>query len=123
MGEQEPDGGQAKEQDDKIAIDDFLKLDLRVARILEASPIEGADRLLKLVIDLGAEEKRQLVAGIKSSYTPEELVGKHIIVVANLKPARLRGVESQGMLLAATTEAGPVLATFEKDVPPGSRVK
>lgn len=122
MSEQEPDGRQPKEQDDKISIDDFMKLDLRVARILEASPIEGADRLLKLVIDLGTES-RQLVAGIKSSYAPEELVGKHIIVVANLKPARLRGVESQGMLLAATTDEGPVLATFERDVTPGSRVK
>lgn len=106
----------------EIEIEDFAKIQLRVARVLEASPIEGADRLLKLQIDLGGE-RRQLVAGIKKTYTPDDLVGKHIIVVANLKPARLRGVESQGMLLAAQTEDGPVLATFEREVAPGSTVK
>jgi methionyl-tRNA synthetase len=107
---------------EEITIEDFGKLDLRVARVLEASEIEGADRLLKLRIDLGGET-RQLVAGIKKSYQPDALVGKHIVVVANLKPAKLRGVESQGMLLAASTDDGPVLATFEKEVAPGSRVK
>jgi methionyl-tRNA synthetase len=106
----------------EIGIEDFQRIDLRVARVLEASPVEGADRLLKLQVDLGGE-KRQLVAGIKMSYSPEELVGKHIVVVANLKPARLRGVESQGMLLAAQTDGGPVLATFEREVAPGSTVK
>ena len=93
-----------------------------MAKVLEASEIEGADRLLRLRVDLGSET-RQLVAGIKKSYTPEELVGKHIIVVANLQPATLRGVESQGMLLAASTEDGPVLATFDKAVAPGAKVK
>jgi len=109
-------------EDEKITIEDFMKIELKVAKVLEASEIEGADRLLKLRVDLGSEE-RQLVAGIKSTYSPEELVGKHIIVVANLAPARLRGVESQGMLLAAQTESGPVLAAFDKDVAPGARVK
>jgi methionyl-tRNA synthetase len=106
----------------EITIEDFGRLDLRVATVLEASEIEGADRLLKLRVDLGGET-RQLVAGIKKSYAPDALVGKHIIVVANLKPTKLRGVESQGMLLAASTDDGPVLATFEKEVAPGSRVK
>ncbi|GMR23280.1 MAG: hypothetical protein BMS9Abin37_1696 [Acidobacteriota bacterium] len=109
-------------EDENIAIDDFMKVELRVAKIIEASEIEGADRLLKLQVDLGSE-KRQLVAGIKKGYTPEELVGKHIVVVANLKPARLRGEESQGMLLAAQTDDGPVLVSFDKDVPLGSIVK
>ena len=109
-------------EDEKIAIDDFMKIELRVAKIIEASEIEGADRLLKLQVDLGSE-KRQLVAGIKKTYTPEELVGKHIVVVANLKPARLRGEESQGMLLAAQTDDGPALVSFDKDVHPGSVVK
>ncbi len=108
--------------DEKIKIDDFLKVELKVAKVLEASEIEGADRLLRLRVDLGSET-RQLVAGIKKSYTPEELVGKHIIVVANLQPATLRGVESQGMLLAASTEDGPILATFDKEVAPGAKVK
>ena len=109
-------------EDVKIAIDDFMKVELRVAKIIEASEIEGADRLLKLQVDLGSE-KRQLVAGIKKTYTPEELVGKHIVVVVNLKPARLRGEESQGMLLAAQTDDGPALVSFDKDVPLGSIVK
>ena len=109
-------------EDERIKIDDFFKIELKVAKVLEASEIEGADRLFRLRVDLGSET-RQLVAGIKKSYTPEELVGKHIIVVANLQPATLRGVESQGMLLAASTEDGPVLATFDKAVAPGAKVK
>jgi methionyl-tRNA synthetase len=107
---------------EEITIEDFQKVDLRVARVVEAHPIEGADRLLRLLVDLGGET-RQLVAGIKKTYAPEALVGKHIIVVANLKPAQLRGVESRGMLLAATTDEGPILATFEQEVAPGSKVK
>jgi methionyl-tRNA synthetase len=107
---------------DEITIEDFARIDLRVAKVVEASPIEGADRLLRLVVDLGSET-RQLVAGIKKTYAPEALVGRHIIVVANLKPAQLRGVESRGMLLAASTDEGPILATFEKEVAPGSKVK
>ncbi len=107
---------------DEITIEDFAKIDLRVARVVEASAIEGADRLLRLVVDLGGET-RQLVAGIKKTYAPETLVGKYVIVVANLKPAELRGVESRGMLLAASTDDGPIVATFEKEVAPGSKVK
>jgi methionyl-tRNA synthetase len=107
---------------EEITIEDFAKVDLRVARVVEAHAIEGADRLLRLVVDLGGET-RQLVAGIKKSYLPESLVGKRIIVVANLKPAVLRGVESRGMLLAASTDEGPILATFEKEVAAGSKVK
>lgn len=109
-------------EDEKITIDDFTKVELRVARVIAAAEIEGADRLLKLQVDLGSET-RQLVAGIKTSYAPEELVGRHIVIVANLKPARLRGEESQGMLLAAQTDDGPVLVSFDKDVPIGSVVK
>ena len=107
---------------EEISIEDFARIDLRVARVVEASAIEGADRLLRLVVDLGGET-RQLVAGIKKTYAPEALEGKHIIVVANLKPAQLRGVESRGMLLAASTDEGPIVATFEKEVAPGSKVK
>lgn len=109
-------------ENETITIDDFMKVELKVAKVLEASEIEGADRLLKLQVDLGSE-KRQLVAGIKGSYAPDELVGKHIVVVANLKPARLRGEESQGMLLAAQTDDGPALVSFDKDVPVGAVVR
>jgi len=108
--------------DPKIAIDEFLQVDLRVARVISAERIGGADKLLKLQVDLGTEQ-RQLVAGIALAYEPEGLVGRRIIVVANLKPARLRGVESQGMLLAADLEGKPILATFDEEVPPGTRVR
>ena len=107
---------------EEITIEEFARVDLRVAKVVEASAIEGADRLLRLVVDLGGET-RQLVAGIKKTYAPETLVGKHVIVVANLKPAELRGVESRGMLLAASTDDGPIVATFEREVAPGSKVK
>ena len=97
-------------------------MELIVAQIKEAQEHPDADRLYVLKIDTGAEEK-QLVAGIRSSYSIEELIGKKIIVINNLEPAVLRGQESQGMLLAASGENGPVLLVPEKDVPLGSRVK
>jgi len=111
-----------KPADPKIGIDKFLEVDLRVARVLSVERIEGADKLLKLQVDLGTEQ-RQLVAGIALAYEPEALVGRRIVVVANLKPARLRGVESQGMLLAADLDGKPILATFDEDVPPGTQVR
>jgi methionyl-tRNA synthetase len=106
----------------RITIDRFFETELRVARILSAERIPNADRLLKLEIDLGTE-RRQLVAGIAVSYAPEALVGKRIVVVANLEPARIRGVESQGMLLAADAGGRPVVVTFDEEVPPGTRVR
>ncbi len=112
----------APPEDDRISIDRFMEVDLRVARILECERVEGTDKLLKMIVDLGSE-RRQIVAGIAKAYPPEALVGKRIIVVANLKPARLRGVESQGMLLAADLGGRPVVATFEEEVPPGTRVR
>jgi methionyl-tRNA synthetase len=108
---------------DMISIEDFGRVELRTAKILEAERVPETTRLLKLQVDLG-NEKRQLVAGIAESYDPESIVGRTIIVVANLKPARLRGVESQGMLLAAAPEGGtPILATFDTEVPPGTKVR
>ena len=105
-----------------ITFDDFLKVDLRVAEIIEAEKVEGADKLLKLQVRIG-EEKRQLVAGIAQHYQPAGLVGKQIIVVANLKPATIRGVESNGMLLAANDGDKLVLVSPEKPVTTGGRVK
>ena len=84
--------------------------------------MENADKLLKLRVSLGDEE-RQLVAGLAQHYEPDALIGKTIVVVANLKPARIRGVESQGMLLAADIDGRPVVATFDEEVPPGTRVR
>ncbi|HLI26290.1 MAG TPA: methionine--tRNA ligase subunit beta [Chloroflexota bacterium] len=108
----------------QITIEQFRALDLRVAEIVAAEPIPGATRLLRLEVDLGTE-RRQLVAGIAAFFQPAQLVGRQIIVVANLKPARLRGVESQGMLLAAGgREPGEPLGllTVDPPVPNGTRV-
>lgn len=106
----------------KITIDEFGKIELRVATIKAAEPHPKADRLLVLKIDLGTEE-RQLVAGIRGQYTPEELIGKQIVVVANLQPAMLRGVESQGMLLAASDGERVIVLSPEKPIAAGARVK
>ncbi len=105
-----------------ISIQDFSEIDLRVAAIKAVEEHPDADKLLVLKIDAGDGEK-QLVAGIKNHYSAEELVGKKIIIVNNLAPAVLRGVESQGMLLAARDSDKIVLLTTEKDVEPGSRVQ
>jgi methionyl-tRNA synthetase len=105
----------------EINLDDFSRIDLRVATILKAEPIPKARKLLKLVVDMG--QKRTLVAGIAEKYTAEELIGKQVIVVANLKPAKLMGVLSNGMVVAAVDDAGPTLATLEKPVAPGTPLK
>jgi methionyl-tRNA synthetase len=106
----------------QISIQQFFEADLRVAQIIAVERVPNADRLLKLQVDVG-DEKRQLVAGIAQAYDPQSLVGKRIVVVVNLQPAKIRGVESQGMLLAADASGRPILATFEEDVPPGTRVR
>ena len=108
--------------DDRISIDDFAKVELKTAEVLEVEKVEEADKLLRLQIKIG-EENRQIVAGIAEHYSPEELVGKKIVVVANLKPAVIRGVESNGMLLAVSTNDSVVLVTPEDtDVPSGLKV-
>lgn len=94
-----------------VSIDEFRRIDLRVGKVLEAARVEGSRKLIKLVVDLGAE-KRQIVAGLAEYYKPEDLVGKYVVVVANLEPKRLMGVESQGMILATCDK--PVLLTIEK---------
>ena len=116
-----PKQKQAPKTTGLVSFADFQKLDLRVARILAAEPVEGADRLLKLQVDLG-REKRQVVAGIAEHYTPDALVGKQVIVVANLEPATIRGIESQGMILAGSGDS-VVLATLEEEIPLGTQVR
>ena len=109
--------------DGKITIDDFAKVELRVAQIKVAEKVKGADKLLRLEVDLGTET-RQILAGIAEAYAPETLVGRKIVIVANLAPRKMRGLESNGMLLAASLEGGkPVLASFLEDVPVGARLK
>ncbi|HHT9110364.1 MAG TPA: methionine--tRNA ligase subunit beta [Candidatus Brocadiaceae bacterium] len=107
-----------------ISIEDFLKVDLRVAVVKHAEPHPNADKLLILKIDAGdGVQDRQIVAGIRNHYKPEELIGKRIVIVNNLAPAVLRGVESQGMLLAAKDGDKVVVLTTEKDVQPGSKIQ
>ena len=109
--------------DNKIAIEDFTKIELRVAQILVAERVPKADKLLRLEVDLGYEQ-RQILAGIAEHYAPESLIGRKIVIVANLAPRKMRGLESNGMLLAASLEGGkPVLASFLEEVPLGARLK
>ncbi|MBP6964303.1 MAG: methionine--tRNA ligase [Armatimonadetes bacterium] len=105
-----------------LTFDEFKKIELKVAKIIAAEKVEGADKLLKLRVDLGAEE-RQVVAGIAQWYTSEELIGREIVLVANLAPRAVRGVESQGMLLAADLDGTAVLLAPDKEVPPGAPVR
>ena len=108
---------------DKITIDDFMKVDLRVAKVLTAEKVPNSRKLVKLSIDLGTEQ-RTLVAGIAEAYEPEQLVGRTIVMVFNLKPAKLMGIESNGMVLAASPDGGkPTLVGFDADVAPGTRVR
>ncbi len=108
-----------------IDITDFAKIDLRVGEVRTAERIPKADKLLLITVDIGEEKPRQILAGIAQYYEPENLIGRKIVVVANLKPRKLRGHESQGMLLAASVgeEGKPVIATFAEDVPNGARLK
>jgi methionyl-tRNA synthetase len=108
----------------KIGIEDFAKVELRVGVVKSAERVQGADKLLKLLVDVG-DEVRQVLAGIALAYAPEELVGRKVVIVANLAPRKMRGLESNGMLLAASVgpDGKPVLCTFAEDVPAGAKVK
>jgi methionyl-tRNA synthetase len=107
-----------------ITIDDFSKVDLRVGEVKSAEPVKGADKLLHLKVDIGEPEPRTIIAGIALAYKPEQLIGRKVVIVANLQPRKLRGLTSQGMVVAASTEEGlPILAGFNEDIPTGARLK
>jgi len=108
----------------KISIEDFAKVEMRVGEVKSAEPVQGAQKLMKLAVDIGSEV-RQVVAGIAEYYKPEQLIGMKVVIVTNLQPRKLRGVESNGMVVAATVgeEGRPVLVTFKEDVPNGARLK
>jgi len=109
---------------ENVSYEDFAKVDLRIGKIISAEPIEESEKLIKLQVDLGEDKPRQILAGIKKNYSADELVNKNIVVVANLEPRKLMGIESQGMLLAASTEGGePVLLTSISEIDPGAKVK
>ena len=108
----------------KISIDDFAKIELRVGMVLSAEPVKGADKLLHLKVDLGEAEPRTIVAGIAEAYQPDQLINRKVVIVANLQPRKLRGLTSNGMIVAASIEGGkPVLAGFLEDIPVGARLK
>jgi methionyl-tRNA synthetase len=110
-------------KDARIAIDDVMKVDLRVANILAAERVPNSKKLVKIEVDLGSET-RTLVAGIAEAYEAESLVGRQVVVVANLKPAKLMGIESDGMVLAASPDGGrPILLGFDQPPAPGTRVR
>ncbi|HEX5432185.1 MAG TPA: methionine--tRNA ligase, partial [Bryobacteraceae bacterium] len=114
----------APKDDAVIGIEDFAKVDLRVGSVQSAARVKGSDKLLHLQVDIGEPKPRSIVAGIALAYEPEALVGRKVVIVANLAPRKLRGVESQGMIVAASLEGGsPVLAGFLEDVPVGARLK
>ncbi len=108
----------------KISIEDFLKVEMRVGQVKHAEKVKGADKLLRLEVDIGSEV-RQVVAGIALAYEPEKLIGRKVVIVANLAPRKLRGLESNGMIVAASVgdEGKPVLASFLEDVPIGAKLK
>jgi methionyl-tRNA synthetase len=109
---------------DKIAIDDVMKVELRVGLVKFAERVKNSDKLIHMKVDIGEAEPRTIVAGIAEAYTPEQLMGRKVVIVANLQPRKLKGIESNGMIVAASVEGGkPVLAGFHEDIPVGARLK
>lgn len=106
-----------------ISFDDFSKLELKVGTVLGAEDVEGSEKLIKLKVDLGESKPRQILAGVKQWYKPKDFVGKQVVVVANLEPRTMMGLESQGMMLAADCEDGPVFLTVSKQIPPGTKIR
>ena len=125
--EKQEEEKQAKDEaeNDYISIDDFFKVELKVGEVLECEPVPKSEKLLKCMVDLGEANPRQILAGMAQHYSPEEMIGKKIIVVANLKPRKMMGMESQGMICAASIgdDDKPVLATVLEDVANGARLK
>jgi methionyl-tRNA synthetase len=119
-----PSGALAPVSLDRLPIEDFLKWDLRVGEVRVAERVKGASKLLRLEVDIGTEV-RQIVAGIAEAYAPEALVGRKVVILANLAPRKLRGIESNGMVIAASVgkEDRPVLIGFTEDVPNGARLR
>lgn len=106
-----------------IDFEDFSKVELKVGTVLEAEEVEGSEKLIKMMVDLGEEESRQILAGVKQWYKSEDFIGKQVVVVVNLEPRTIMGLESQGMMLAADSEDGPVFLTVPKKVPAGTKIR
>jgi len=114
----------AAEPDNRIAIEDFLKAELRVGQVLTAAPVKGSTKLMHMTVDIGEPQPRTIVAGIAEAYGPADLINRKVVIVANLQPRKLKGIESNGMIVAASVGDGkPVLAGFHEDIPVGARLK
>ena len=124
LGSGVDEAGSDEEVAEEITIDDFMKVKLRTAKIVEAEKVKKSKKLVKLIVDLG-DEKRQVLAGISQFYEPEDLLGKTVVVVANLKPAKLMGMESQGMILAANDADGAltIVSPVDDTIGPGAEVR
>jgi methionyl-tRNA synthetase len=108
----------------KIPVDDFAKVDLRVGLVLTAQRVKNSDKLIHMTVDIGEPDPRTIVAGIAEAYAPEQLLNRKVVIVANLQPRKLKGILSNGMIVAASVEGGkPVLAGFHEDIPVGARLK
>ncbi|HEV3196895.1 MAG TPA: methionine--tRNA ligase subunit beta, partial [Bryobacteraceae bacterium] len=119
-----PDLPTQKAESAKISVDDFAKVDLRVGLVLTAERVKNSDKLMHMTVDIGEPEPRTIVAGIAEAYTPEQLLNRKVVIVANLQPRKLKGILSNGMIVAASVEGGkPVLAGFHEDIPVGARLK
>lgn len=122
-GTAEPRPAPPAASDNRISIDDFMKVELRTAKVLAAEKVPNSKKLIKMSVDVGAEQ-RTLVAGIAEAYEPDALVGRTVVMVFNLKPAKLMGIESNGMVLAASPDGGkPILVGFDQEISPGTRVR
>jgi methionine--tRNA ligase beta chain len=106
-----------------ITIDDFTKIEIKVGTVLEAEEVKGSDKLIKLTVDLGEEKPRTVLTGMKSWHQPDHFKGKQLVFVVNLEPRKMMGMESQGMVMAADPEEGPVLLVPEKEVPAGTKIR
>jgi methionyl-tRNA synthetase len=124
LGEEKTQPAAAKKEEkmECVTFDEFKKMDLRVGEVVKAERVEGTTKLVKMEVDIGTE-KKTMVAGVADVYTPEELVGKKFIVIVNLKPAVIRGIESQGMMLAAEVEGKAIIPFFDKSVRTGAKVR
>jgi methionyl-tRNA synthetase len=119
-----PEAPAAAQPDNRIAIDDFLKAELRVGQVITAQPVKGSTKLMHMTVDIGEPQPRTIVAGIAEAYGPADLINRKVVIVANLQPRKLKGIESNGMIVAASVGDGkPVLAGFHEDIPVGARLK
>jgi methionyl-tRNA synthetase len=124
LGKKPPEPEPVAPEVEKISIEDFGKVELRVGLVLSAESVKGADKLLHLKVDIGEAAPRTIVAGIAEAYKPEQLINRKVVIVANLQPRKLRGLTSNGMIVAASVDGGkPVLAGFLEDIPVGARLK